>query len=115
MSAMADKTLIKPMKVAQKAAAKRVAARPAKPRMSDAKSSARKSANAAVKELPADDAAPQITAAKRKGRAVAAKLTLLAGGNPQIAKGDGDAPVQDYIAAMPSAPLPKLVIHGGTL
>src|SRR6266571_2396685 len=31
----------------------------------------------------------------------AAKPTLLAGGNPQIAKGDGDAPVQAYIAAMP--------------
>jgi hypothetical protein len=27
--------------------------------------------------------------------------TLLAGGNPQITKGDGDAPVQAYIAAMP--------------
>ena len=27
--------------------------------------------------------------------------TLLAGGNPQIAKGDGDGPVQAYIAAMP--------------
>lgn len=26
---------------------------------------------------------------------------LLAGGNPQIAKGDGDAPVQAYIAALP--------------
>jgi hypothetical protein len=31
----------------------------------------------------------------------AAKPTLLAGGNPQIAKADGDAPVQAYIAAMP--------------
>jgi hypothetical protein len=31
----------------------------------------------------------------------AAKPTLLAGGNPQIAKGYGDAPVQAYIAAMP--------------
>ena len=30
-----------------------------------------------------------------------AKPRLLAGGNPQIAKGDGDAPVQAYIAAMP--------------
>ena len=29
------------------------------------------------------------------------KPRLLAGGNPQIAKGDGDAPVQAYIAAMP--------------
>ena len=27
--------------------------------------------------------------------------TLLAGGNPQIAKAEGDAPVQAYIAAMP--------------
>ncbi len=26
---------------------------------------------------------------------------LLSGGNPQIAKGDGDAPVQAYIAAVP--------------
>jgi hypothetical protein len=30
-----------------------------------------------------------------------AKSTLLAGGNPQIAKAEGDAPVQAYIAAMP--------------
>jgi hypothetical protein len=29
------------------------------------------------------------------------KPTLLSGGNPQIAKGYGDAPVQAYIAAMP--------------
>lgn len=28
-------------------------------------------------------------------------VKLLSGGNPQIAKGDGDAPVQAYIAAMP--------------
>jgi len=28
-------------------------------------------------------------------------MKLLSGGNPQIAKGDGDAPVQAYIAAMP--------------
>ncbi len=31
----------------------------------------------------------------------AAKPVLLSGGNPQIAKGEGDAPVQAYIAAMP--------------
>lgn len=30
-----------------------------------------------------------------------AKPRLLAGGNPQIPKGFGDAPVQAYIAAMP--------------
>lgn len=28
-------------------------------------------------------------------------VVLLSGGNPQIAKGDGDAPVQAYIAALP--------------
>ena len=38
---------------------------------------------------------------KRAAKRVAAKPTLLAGGNPQIAKADGDAPVQAYIAAMP--------------
>ncbi|HEX5577722.1 MAG TPA: DUF1801 domain-containing protein, partial [Gemmatimonadaceae bacterium] len=31
----------------------------------------------------------------------AASVKLLSGGNPQIAKADGDAPVQEYIAAMP--------------
>jgi hypothetical protein len=37
-----------------------------------------------------------------KERAQMAKQeTLLSGGNPQIRKGDGDAPVQAYIAAMP--------------
>ena len=32
---------------------------------------------------------------------MADKPKLLSGGNPQIPKGDGDAPVQAYIAAMP--------------
>src|SRR3954454_22384948 len=31
----------------------------------------------------------------------AGKPVLLTGGNPQIAKADGDGPVQDYISAMP--------------
>ena len=40
--------------------------------------------------------------AKKAGaKRVAAKPRLLSGGNPQIAKGYGDAPVQAYIAAMP--------------
>jgi hypothetical protein len=38
---------------------------------------------------------------KAAARRVAAKPKLLAGGNPQIAKADGDAAVQAYIAAMP--------------
>jgi hypothetical protein len=37
----------------------------------------------------------------RKAKSGGAGPTLLAGGNPQIAKDDGDAPVQAYIAAMP--------------
>jgi len=39
------------------------------------------------------------TSAKKATKATA-KPVLLAGGNPQIAKGYGDAPVQAYIAAM---------------
>jgi hypothetical protein len=45
--------------------------------------------------------------ASRKQRATTKKpakgdaVVLLSGGNPQIAKGDGDAPVQAYVAAMP--------------
>jgi hypothetical protein len=50
-----------------------------------------------VKKTPArkplKSAAP-----KRKSKAA---VVLLTGGNPQIAKADGDAPVQKYIAAMP--------------
>jgi hypothetical protein len=37
----------------------------------------------------------------KKTASKAAKPVLLAGGNPQIAKAEGDAPVQAYIAAMP--------------
>ncbi len=40
-------------------------------------------------------------ARKATARQVAAKPALLAGGNPQIARADGDAPVQAYVAAMP--------------
>ena len=42
-------------------------------------------------------AKPRPEAASRKS----AEPVLLSGGNPQIAKADGDAPVQAYIAAMP--------------
>jgi hypothetical protein len=37
----------------------------------------------------------------RPGARKAKPVKLLAGGNPQIAKAEGDAPVQAYIAAMP--------------
>ena len=39
-------------------------------------------------------------ASKSRSRKVA-KPKLLAGGNPQIAKGEGNGPVQAYVAAMP--------------
>jgi hypothetical protein len=44
---------------------------------------------------------PAKVARNAAARRVAAKPVLLAGGNPQIAKADGDTPVQAYIAAMP--------------
>ena len=69
----AKMTTKNPAKTAKKAAAKRVAAKAAKPRK---------------------------TAPKPQSRKVATPA-LLAGGNPQIAKADGDAAVQAYVAAMP--------------
>ena len=40
-------------------------------------------------------------ALKRKPAATKGKVKLLSGGNPQVAKAEGDEPVQVYIAAMP--------------
>ena len=44
--------------------------------------------------------APKLKAPAKAG-AKPRPVKLLSGGNPQIAKGEGDAPVQAYIAAMP--------------
>jgi len=49
-------------------------------------------------------AKPKAKRAARAGntrKSAAKKVVLLSGGNPQIAKGEGDAPVQAYIGAMP--------------
>jgi hypothetical protein len=55
-----------------------------------------------AKKAAAKAAKPRKTPAKQQSRKVAKpKPKLLAGGNPQIAKADGDAPVRAYIAAMP--------------
>ncbi len=54
-------------------------------------------ANKASKKSKKSAKVAKRAAAKR----VAAKPVLLSGGNPQIAKAYGDAPVQAYIAAMP--------------
>jgi hypothetical protein len=60
---------------------------------------ARTTKKAAAKKKTARTSAK--VAKKGVTRRVAAKPTLLAGGNPRIAKAEGDAPVQAYIAAMP--------------
>ena len=54
----------------------------------------------AARQVDAKAAKPRKTALKSQPRR-SAKPALLAGGNPQIAKADGDAPVQAYIAAVP--------------
>jgi hypothetical protein len=69
-----------------------------------AKGRSKKSAKAAKKaaaRLVSATAAKPRNAASRLQAHKGAKPALLAGGNPQIAKADGDAPVQAYIAAMP--------------
>jgi len=65
-----------------------------------AKTSANAAKKTAAKRVAAKAAKPRKPAPKSRSRK-AAKPVLLAGGNPQIAKADGDAPVQAYIAAMP--------------
>jgi hypothetical protein len=65
-----------------------------------AKKPANVSKKAAAKRVAMNTAKPRKTAPKSESRKVA-KPALLSGGNPQIAKADGDAPVQAYIAAMP--------------
>ena len=76
---MARKTSVTSVKVGKKASAKRVVAKP--------------------RNIVPTVAKPRKAVAKP--RKTAAKPALLSGGNPQIAKGYGDAPVQAYIAAMP--------------
>jgi len=59
------------------------------------------------KVMKANAAGPRKASSKRAAKPSADKAEkpkkpkLLSGGNPQIAKGYGDAPVQAYIAAMP--------------
>ncbi len=44
---------------------------------------------------------PAATTSKKPAGTTSKKPALLSGGNPQIPKGDGDGPVQAYIAAIP--------------
>jgi hypothetical protein len=61
----------------------------------------RKVANGAVGKPAAAKAARPRKPAPKLQPGKAGQPLLLSGGNPQIAKADGDAPVQAYIAAMP--------------
>ncbi|WP_437498371.1 DUF1801 domain-containing protein [Sorangium sp. So ce1099] len=53
------------------------------------------------KSVPEAKPTPKAGAKARPGASEVRPVKLLSGGNPQIAKADGDAPVQAYIAAMP--------------
>jgi len=57
-------------------------------------------ANAMAKK-PARSAKKAAAGPRKPAAGKTAKPVLLSGGNPQIAKGEGDAKVQEYIAAMP--------------
>jgi hypothetical protein len=65
-------------------------------RSNTARTSAKGSSKASAKSRT-----PGVKGAPAKAQKGAKAVVLLSGGNPQIAKGDGDAPVQAYIAAMP--------------
>jgi hypothetical protein len=49
----------------------------------------------------AGKARPKVKTTSRASKPRKSATKLLAGGNPRIAKADGDAPVQAYIAALP--------------
>jgi len=66
-----------------------------------ANKTSRMSLKIASKTAAANLRKPRKTAPRSQSRTVVAKPSLLAGGNPQIAKAEGDAPVQAFIAAMP--------------
>ena len=57
-----------------------------------------KKAPAAKKKVPASAASASASASTS---AAGKEPVLLSGGNPQIARGEGDGPLQAYIAAMP--------------
>jgi len=87
---MADIKPKKSAKAVKKSAAEQVAEQGARPK------------KAAAKKPASYSEMPQINASKDRDPEEEVKpVKLLSGGNPQIAKAYGDAPVQAYIAAMP--------------
>ncbi len=68
----------------------------AKPKTKGASRASKRRNSATKTKLP-----PKAGTKGKRGATKAKPVKLLSGGNPQIAKGDGDAPVQAHIAAMP--------------
>jgi hypothetical protein len=106
---MAGRARSKSTKVARKSARK-PAAKPAKsPKATKRKAPARKAVakaparkkSTAAKPATRKNAATRKPAAKPAAGKRTTKPKLLSGGNPQIAKGYGDEPVQAYIESMP--------------
>jgi hypothetical protein len=89
---------------------------------STGKRAARSRKPGAAKDLSSKSTGKRPTVAKpsvapSRGRKAEKNVVLLSGGNPQIARADGDAPVQAYLAAMPGwkrqlgARLDKLIVR----
>jgi len=85
-------------KAASKTKARGSSAKPAKAQAASAKPA--KARGSSAKPAKAQAASAKPAKAGKAPTASAKKPKLLAGGNPQIAKADGDAPVQAYLAAL---------------
>jgi len=82
---------------AGKSPERKVTAQQPKPKTQATRPKATPKAKAIPKATPKVTATPKVKATPKSG----GKPVLLSGGNPQIAKGEGDAPVRAYIAAIP--------------
>ncbi len=77
------------------------AARATKAQKTAAKSESAATSKASPKASRKSKSPPKAARKVTAGTSESKPLTLLAGGNPRIAKADGDAPVQAYIDGMP--------------
>lgn len=95
---MTGNTSRAPKKSTKKATTKKTANRKA---LAGAKTGLKKSAAPSLKKARSKKAPVKSAAKKVSGKSDSGAPQLLSGGNPQIPKGDGPAPVQAYLAAMP--------------
>jgi len=94
---MTKKASSKSTKAAIKATAKPIAPKDSKSRAKAPKSTTSEPKKTSKSTVTKPSKTTKATASKPKDQIP----VLLTGGNPQIPKGDGDGPVQAYIAAMP--------------